>query len=256
MAQFAPGDTIGDFDFARQAVYDARAEAMEDSILIMFPGFGLVMEDITPEEPNAVSQILLGAVIMVTSRIKATQKILVENMSWVQELHRRAYEDPGTGLWKQSFLTDEIHSILEDPSALFMLKPDRFKILVDSRGHGAGDEAMISIAGVLKNRVRKLGRGWPLRFKSNEVGIFVNKCNAALAEQIARDLAADIAALEPVPPTKDLPAFKFSATVSYALWPEDESAWDSLLAGNYALLLDSWRAGGNCIKRYRKPEPT
>lgn len=251
MARFTQGDTIGDFDFARGGEYDAYAEAITDCILVMFPGFGLTMEMFALEEPHTISRILLNAIIMMTSRIKATHKIIVENLSWVQELHRRAYEDPGTGLWKQSFLTEEINRILENPTALIMLKPDRFKILVDSRGHNVGDEAMIRIALVLKNAIRRIGRGWPLRFKSNEVGILINKCDLSLAETSARELFEDITALEPVPAQGDMPAFSFSATISYAVWPDDNTIWEDLLNENYALLLDTWRAGGNQIVHYR-----
>jgi diguanylate cyclase (GGDEF)-like protein len=252
MARFAPGDTIGDFDFARGAEYDAFAEAVDDAELIMFPGFGLTMDVFALEEPHTISRILLSAIVMMTGRIKSTNKFIVDNTPLVQELNRQAYEDPGTGLWKQSFLTDEINRILEDPTALIMLKPDRFKILVDSRGHGAGDEAMVRIAMVLKNFTRRLGRGWPLRFKSNEVGVLVNKCAAGQAEKIAGELAKSIAALAPVPAKGGLEAFPFTATVSFAIWPLDNAAWDGLFKGNYDLLLDTWRAGGNKIVHYRR----
>jgi GGDEF domain-containing protein len=250
MARFTPGDTIGDFDFARGAAYDAYAEAEEDSVLIMFPGYGLSLEDFALEEPHAVSRILLSSIVMITGRIKATHKIIVENMTWVQELHRRAYEDPGTGLWKQSFLTDEINRILEGPSALIMLKPDRFKTLVDSRGHGAGDEAMVRIAMALKNMSRRVGRSWPLRFKSNETGLLINHCDPAQAEKNARELHRAIAALTPVPVQGVLPPFPFTATVSWAVWPRDNEAWEGLFQGNYGLLLETWRTGGNQVVHY------
>ncbi|MDR0689222.1 MAG: diguanylate cyclase [Spirochaetaceae bacterium] len=254
LAYFAPGDIIGDFDFARQAVYDASAEAAEDSLVIMFPGFGITMDTFTPEEPHAAAKIYLNSIRMITSRIKITQKIIMKNISWVQELYRLAYEDPGTGLWKQSFLTNEISQILEVPTALIMLKPDRFKTLVDSRGHTVGDEAMIRIAAILKNITRRLSRGWPLRFKSNETGMLIPQCPAAQAETLARELQETIAALEPVPPQDDYPAFNFTATVSWGIWPEDHAGWDSLLKGTYALLLDTWRAGGNRLSRYTGSE--
>ena len=247
VARFAPGDIIGDFDFARGADYDACAQAEGDSVLIMFPAFGLTMEQFALDSSHTVSKILLSSIEMMTNRIKSTRKILMENMSWIQELHRKAYEDPGTGLWKQTFITDEISRILEEPTALIMLKPDRFKILVDSRGHDAGDEAMIHIALVLKNITRRLGRGWPLRFKSNETGILVNKCSAEEAESLAKTLYESIAALPPVPGHSDIPPFSFTGTVVWAVWPLDNRAWDALLQSSSSLLLDTWRVGGNRI---------
>jgi diguanylate cyclase (GGDEF)-like protein len=251
LARFTPGDAIGDFDFARGADYDANAGAMEDSVLLMFPGYGLSMDDFALEEPHIISRILLNAIVMMTGRIKATHRIIVENMSWVQELHRRAYEDPGTGLWKQSFLADEINRILENPTALIMLKPDRFKTLVDSRGHAAGDEAMIRIAMILKSMSRRQGRSWPLRFKSNEVGLLITKCGPEAAEKTAGELHRAVAALAPVPAQGDIAPFPFTAAVSWAVWPRDDESWDGLFQGNYGLLLDAWRTGGDQVVHYR-----
>jgi diguanylate cyclase (GGDEF)-like protein len=254
-ARFVPGDVIGDFDFIRQAVYNARAEAAEGSRLIMFPGSGFTMDDLAGEDPRAMSRLLINFIRMMNSRIRQNRNFIVENLPGMQELRRRAYEDPGTGLLKQTFLDDEVNSILEAPTALFMLKPDRFKILVDTRGHAAGDEAMVRIAAVLKNAARRRGNGWPLRFKSNETGLVLPRTDHARAEQIARELADTVAALEPVPAQKDLPAFNFSITVSWAVWPDDEPDWEILFQKNYALLIDTWRAGGNQITGYGALEP-
>jgi diguanylate cyclase (GGDEF)-like protein len=252
MASFTAGDTIGDFDFARGAEYDACAEAAKDSLLIVFPGSGATMDSLALEEPRTVCGILLNAIVMMTGRIKSTRKLILENMSWVQELHRRAYEDAGTGLWKQTLIKDEITGVLKDPSALIMLKPDRFKTLVDSRGHSAGDEAMIRIAIILKNTVRKTGRGWPLRFKSNEVGIIINDCDDSEAEKTAGELAEAITALEPVPAQGEIPEFKFSAAIVWSIWPKDDAEWESFFNGTYAALMDCWRGGGEKTIRYRK----
>jgi diguanylate cyclase (GGDEF)-like protein len=254
-ARFVPGDTIGDFDFIRQAAYNARAEAGEDSLLVMFPGSGLTMDDLALEDPRAVSRLLMNSIRMMNSRIRQNRNFIVENLPGMQELRRRAYEDPGTGLLKQTFLDDELDSILEEPTALLMLKPDRFKTLVDTRGYAAGDEAMVRIAAVLKNAARRRGRGWPLRFKSNETGLVLPGADEGQAEEAARDLAATIAALEPVPPRNAHPAFNFSVTLSWAVWPLDGPDWETLFQKNYALLIDAWRAGGNRIIRCGGSEP-
>jgi diguanylate cyclase (GGDEF)-like protein len=255
MARFTSGDTIGDFDFARGAEYDACAEAAEDSELIEFPGYGLTMDDLAREDPHTVCSILLNAIVMMTGRIKSIHKLTLKNMAWVQELHRRAYEDPGTGLWKQTLIADEIKGVLNNPSALIMLKPDRFKILVDSRGHSAGDEAMVRIALVLKNAARHNGHGWPMRFKSNEAGVIFNNCDSCTAEKIAGELLSAIAALEPVPAQDETPEFHFSATISWTVWPLDGADWEELFQGNYASLLDTWKSGGEKIVHYKMAKP-
>jgi len=252
MARFTSGDIIGEFDFVRGAEYNAFAEAAKDSHLIVFPGYNLTIDSLAQEYPQMVYGIQLNAIKMMTGRIKSIRKLILENMSWVKELHRNAYEDPGTGLWKQILINDEIRSVLSESSALIMLKPDRFKILVDSRGHGAGDEAMIRIATILKNYARRFGQGWPLRFKSNEVGIILNNCGGPFAEKAAAELAGAVAALEPVPAHGEIPEFTFSATVAWALWANDDPEWESFFQGTYDALLDAWRSGGEKIVHYRK----
>ena len=259
LARYAAGETIGDFEFARKAEYDANAEAVEDSILVMFPAMGFSMDDFIAMEPYIVSRILLNSIIMMTGRIKSTQNILLENLSWVNELHRRAYEDPSTGLWKQTFVTDEINRILEEPMALIMLKPDRFKILVDSRGHEAGDNAMVKIAMILKTFTRKIGRGWAIRFKSNETGLLINKCTRQMAEKVAKELNSAISGMEAIPAQGDIPVFSFSGTIAWSVWPEDSSIWDPLFQGTYSMLLDTWKSGGggtiNHFKEAKEAEP-
>ena len=258
IARFASGDIIGDFDFARGADYDAYAGAVEDSSLLVFPKFGLSMEKFTLEEPHIATRILLNSAAMVTGRIKATRKLIIESDYWVQELHRKIHEDPGTGLWKQTFLTEEINRILESPMALIMLKPDRFKILVDAKGHDAGDEAMVLIAAILKSITRKLDRGWALRFRSNETGIVINKCDAAQAESLALKLFESISGLPPVPMERAHggKTFSFSGTISWGIWPADNKSWDSLFKGTYELLMDTWKEGGNKIVHYGKRKPS
>jgi diguanylate cyclase (GGDEF)-like protein len=254
IARFTPGDFIGDFDFARGADYDAKAEALDDSTLLMFPGFGLTLDAIALESPNIVSRLLLNSAAMVTGRIKSTRKLVMENMFWVQELYREVYEDPGTGLWKQTFLADEINRLLEDPMALIMLKPDRFKILVDANGHEAGDKAMIKIAAILKDITRRVGRGWALRFKSNETGILVNNCDATLAESLALSLSKAVSAIPPFPLANGQGDFSFSGSIAWGIWPVDNQSWESLFQETYQLLMDTWKAGGKKSVRYRQEQ--
>jgi len=252
IARFTAGDIIGDFDFAREAEYDATAVALEDSNLVMFPGFGLTLDVFAHEAAHIASKILINSAVMVIDRIKNSRKLIIESMSWVQELHRKIYEDPGTGLWKQTFLADEINRVIEEPMALIMLKPDRFKVLVDSQGHEAGDKAMVKIAAILKNITRKLERGWALRFRSNETGILVNNCDPGEAESIAASLFNDLANLPPYPMGPKEKEFSYTGSVAWGVWPNDDRSWESFFEGVYQLLMDVWKGGGNKIVRYTK----
>jgi hypothetical protein len=118
---------------------------------------------------------------------------------------------------------------------------------------------MVKIAAILKSITFKLGRGWALRFRSNETGLLVNKCNAAQAESLALSLSRAVAALPPVslepePSTLNEQAqeksFSFSGSIVWGVWPLDNEYWSPLFEGVYDLLMETWKDGGNKIARY------
>lgn len=244
MALFTAGDALGDFDFARGAVYDACAEAVENTELVVFPGKGLTADDLARERPDAAARLLLRSLAMISGRLRSTNRLISENSPWVRELHRQAYEDSGTGLWSKAFLDEELPQSLVSPTSLVLLKPDRFKTLVDSRGHAAGDEAMIRIAAVLQSTVRALGRGWAIRVRSNETAVVAPKCPRETAEELARTIADKISELEPAPASGGAPFFMFSATVAYAVWPQDGEDWKELFVRTQETLMSGWGSGG------------
>jgi len=268
IASFTPGSLIGELDFGQSSKYNAYAQALEDSTLAVFPGPGFNLDAIALGMPNLVSRLLLNSAAMLSHRITATRKMLLKNIHWVHHLFRKAYEDPGTGLLKQSFLTDEIEGILEVPTALILLKPDRFKVLVDTVGHETGDKAMVQIASILKNTVRRFGRGWAIRLRSNETGILINNCTAEEAASLADALFKAITAIPPIPmipaegaraDTKAAPVdtaavdtFTFSASIVWAVWPLDTDQWQPLFDASYDMLLQTWKDGGGKVTRYAK----
>lgn len=258
MALFAAGDVLGDFDFARGTTYDACAEIVEDTDLVVFPAPGLTLEDLARERPDAAARLLLRSLAMISGRLRSTNKLISENAPWVRELHRQAYEDPGTGLWSRAFLDEELPQALVSPTALVMIKPDRFKILVDSRGHAAGDEAMTRIAAILQSCVRAMGRGWAVRVRSNETAVVAPNCPRDMAAELARSLADGIAALEPLPASGQAPFFMFSATVVYSIWPQDGEDWKEFFLRSQDALMSVWGSGGGRVVRAdlsRRPTP-
>jgi GGDEF domain-containing protein len=100
---------------------------------------------------------------------------------------------------------------------------------------------MIRIALILKRITRKFGQSWAIRFKSNETGMVFNNCRILQAEKIAQMLSQMIAEMEPVPSNGEIPEFSFSASISWAVWPNDDPDWESLFNGTYAALMDTWQ---------------
>ncbi|MCX7023744.1 MAG: diguanylate cyclase [Spirochaetes bacterium] len=253
MARYLSGDVIGDFDFARGAVLDASATAVEDSELVVFPGSGYSLDALALERPDATARLLLRSLAMIASRTRSTERLISENAPWVRELRRRVYTDPGTGLWSAAFLDEAIPASLAEPSAIVMMKPDRFKELVDAHGHAAGDAAMSRIAAMLEREARTLRRGWALRLRSNETAIVVPACAETEAVEIARRVARAIQALD-ISDAIGGETFRFTSSVSVGVWPDDCPDWRRLVEHAYGVLMRAWRDGGSRIYRARSAD--
>ena len=78
---------------------------------------------------------------------------------------QQAQNDPLTGVLNRKTFFEEVDALIRQSpatqSAFFMLDLDGFKLLNDSFGHAAGDEALIEVAGLLRAALRRgdlLGR--------------------------------------------------------------------------------------------------
>ena len=244
IARFGPGDVVGDFDFARGATRDATARSEGRSELVVFPREGSSLEALVHERPDASARLLLRSIMMISSRIRSVQKLISENDPWVRELKRQSFTDAGTGLATRAYFEEVLAKKLEGPSLFLLAKPEHFKELVDSHGHGAGDEAMAAIASLLLDKIRGLGRGSAIRIKSNETALIVPRCGRNEASQLARNLAKDFSALELGPSCGDL---RLSLSMALGFWPEHGQNPSRLFDTVYSLLQRAWRDGGGKV---------
>jgi len=110
---------------------------------------------------------------------------------------------------------------------------------------------MNSIALVLKSLVREYGRGWGIRIKSNETAIVVPGLKPKEAQELAKRVGIGIAKIPQVPAEGDSPAFVFSASVTWAIWPSDGEDFPELFKRCHADMLEAWGKGGACVGRIR-----
>jgi len=242
IASFVAGDVIGDFAFAAGAVHDAEARVDADAAVVAFPRNNESLDDLAREMPGTVSRILLHALSMISSRLRSTQRLISENSPWVRELRRQIYTDPGTGLWTRAFLDEEIARSLVKPTAIVLVKPDRFKEFVDAHGHAAGDEAMVQIALVLSSEAEKLGRGWAVRLRSNETAVVAPGCDDSEAADLARRIARRVSGIRIGAPGRA--GFTFTCSMALAEWPADGEDWKKLVEASSAVLMRAWSEGG------------
>lgn len=250
IARFEAGDVVGDFDFARGASRDATAKSEGPSRLIEFPRSDLSLADLVAERPDASARILLRSITMISSRLRSVQKLISENDPWVRELRRQSHTDGPTGLGTRSFFEEELAKHLEAPSLFLMTKPDRFKELVDARGHSAGDAAMSAIASLLFAVVGECGRGHAIRIKSNETALVIPRCGPDEAKRLAQRLAQGFATLDAGP---SCAGFHLSASMALGIWPDNGAEPSKLFDAVYGLLQRAWRDGGGKAYAMRNP---
>jgi len=250
IARFGPGDVVGDFDFARGATRDATARSEGRSELVVFPREGSSLVSLVAERPDASARLLLRSITMISSRIRSVQRLISENDPWVRELKRQSFTDATTGLATRAYFEEVLAKKLEEPSLFLLAKPDHFKELVDSHGHGAGDEAMKAIAALLLDKVRGFGRGSAIRIKSNETALILPRCERSEASHLARSLAKDFSTLELGPSCGGL---RLSLSMALGFWPEHGHNPSRLFDTVYSLLQRAWRDGGGKVYLMRGP---
>jgi diguanylate cyclase (GGDEF)-like protein/PAS domain S-box-containing protein len=130
------------------------------------------------------SQEIIGVVIVFRDVTQSRQ--LTQKLSW------QATHDALTGLVNRAQFEHEItkalRSIQPDSAhpVLCFLDLDRFKIVNDTCGHGAGDELLRQISNVIKQQVRT--SDIVARLGGDEFGLLLQDCDLKQAQLIANDL--------------------------------------------------------------------
>jgi diguanylate cyclase (GGDEF)-like protein len=127
--------------------------------------------------------------------IGAIQSVAVEGLveRQVNELESLANSDPLTGLSNRRHLQDGLRQALavykryETPFALLVLDVDGLKRLNDSRGHQAGDRALVSVALAMRRTLRTTDLA--ARIGGDEFCVLAPNQTAAAAEPLAQRIA-------------------------------------------------------------------
>ncbi len=103
-----------------------------------------------------------------------------------------AEHDPLTGLLNRRRFDQELtETILRvrrhgGDAALLLVDLDRFKLINDTHGHKVGDELLIAVAAVLRDRLR--ATDVVARLGGDEFGVVLNEADAEAAQAVAADL--------------------------------------------------------------------
>ena len=113
-----------------------------------------------------------------------------------RELELLANTDPLTGLFNVRFLQENLRQLLDvhrrygHPFSVLLLDIDGLKRLNDSRGHSAGDRALVTVADAIRGAIRRVDT--PARIGGDEFCVVAPQQTAPRARVIADRIAAAV----------------------------------------------------------------
>jgi diguanylate cyclase (GGDEF)-like protein len=220
LAQYGPGESIGDFDMVSGTARSASAVATVDSELVIFPAPPASLDSLEVDRPDVASRIYLRCYAMLSARLTTVRSLIVQNAPWVRGFRRVTQIDPSTGLYNADSFAETASAAKGKKAALLMLKPLCLKEINDYYGHDAGDAAMSAIANALRIYVRDGGRGTAYRLRSNETALLLPDIDRAEAEACLRFIREHLESLDLYQSPPD-PPFRTPFVGVLALYPED-----------------------------------
>ena len=182
-------------------------------------------------ETNAL-QAVASLIVQLQGRVAAEAKV---------QFH--AYHDELTGLPNRRALLDELHrrvDVAPHPTGLLFVDVDRFKVLNDSLGHGAGDRLLVAIAERMRLAVRP--GDFVARLAGDEFVVLLDDISGEVMTSIAGRLVDVLG--EPI----DIADHQITRTVSIgsAIAAAGAEHREELLAHADVALRQAKERGGNC----------
>jgi diguanylate cyclase (GGDEF)-like protein/PAS domain S-box-containing protein len=183
------------------------------------------------------------------SRIVGTLQDITERKHAEETLRIQARTDPLTGLLNRDAILVELDRRMQDPAqaevAVLYIDLDRFKVINDVLGHGAGDELLASAAQRISAAVN--GEGLIARFGGDE---FLVACHyaddAARPERIAEAILHALSDSFRF----DNEEFTITASIGIARAPDDGERPQSLIQNADAAMYDSKRRSRNAWQAF------
>ena len=131
---------------------------------------------------------IVGTLGDITQRVELDQQLT----RYQEDLYELTVTDPLTGLYNRRHFDAQLEMILAEnlahgqPVCLLIVDVDGFKFINDTYGHPAGDQALRTIAGLLRNRARR--QDYIARVAGDEFALVLKHAGLHDATEIANAL--------------------------------------------------------------------
>lgn len=176
--------------------------------------------------------------------VSAFYDIAIKRLQHLEEkYHKAALEDKLTGISNQVALSQYIKNInnnftKDDYICVFFIDIDNFKKINDNYGHLCGNELLISLSSVLKNK----NYNFACRWGGDEFMVIEKNLTDEKMESIANDIIKDVSELR----LNGYPDMTITVSIGVAKMKNDENFdFDSLLTETDKLLINSKKSGKN-----------
>ena len=143
----------------------------------------------------------------------------------LEEALLRAQTDPLTGLWNYQGIQEVVKKELEhlpNKAALFFLDLDDFKLVNDTYGHAAGDQALKAVADILKRNIR--AEDHAARIGGDEFVVFLSDIpSPEAAKDCARRICDHLSEVR-----LEHTGARISGSIGIAIAPDEGSDYEDL----------------------------
>jgi len=174
-----------------------------------------------------------------------------------EQLVAATQEDPLTGLLNHGAVVSLLAAAVEssgrrdDRIAVALIDIDNFRLLNDTHTHGAGDNVLLRVAGLLPIGTRE--HDWIARYGPDEFLLVRSDSGAAEMEVLAVALREQLTSLEVQ--FGDSERLPVTVSVGIAVMPDHAGAVTDLLAAAAAALAEAKLSGGNRVQVARRADP-
>ena len=152
-----------------------------------------------------------------------------------------------TGLYNRTFLEEKLGKYLVNKKAhvsLLMVKPDNFKLINDTYGHEAGDQALRIMAIRLEKVIS--GEDVAIRFMGNELSVILPGTEREEAYKMAVKIRSSMNKLDLRQVTQGN-SFILTVSIGISVFPEHSATTAQLIEKAHELPLVGRARGGNKI---------